>query len=201
MMPYADAEDSRKVEAQRRHRERLRETPCSHPGCDTGQDQLGLCGMHARRKRLGQEMDPPNQRPPVGDQCDFPGCDKPVRATGLCAGHWTQKGRGYELRPIYVPLTPEGRKKRNSEIQLERHYRSGGHIPKGLKVTLWNRQSGNCGICAGPLNGKLHIDHVMPIKLGGTNDVRNLQLAHATCNLAKGAKHPIEFAQARGALL
>ena len=88
-MRYADAEARR--DARHRHRERLRQTPCSHPGCGKGQDQLGLCSMHARRKRLGQDMDAPNHRPPVADHCAFDGCNKPVRAKGLCAGHWTQR--------------------------------------------------------------------------------------------------------------
>ena len=106
-----------------------------------------------------------------------------------------------DLRPIYIPLSPEGRKKRNAEMQLERHYRSGGKIPKGLKEILRERQNGRCGICYRPLGGKVPIDHYISIKLGGTNDPRNLQLVHQPCNLAKGAMHPVEFAQKCGTLL
>ena len=198
-MPYADAE--KRQQARRRSREKLRRKPCSHPGCNSCQDQHGLCSMHARRKRLGQDMDAPNQRSPVGDQCEFPGCEKAVLAKGLCAGHCTQRRRGYKLTPIRVPLSPEGRRKRNAEMQQERRYKVGGHVPKGLKEKLRQRQKGRCGICLFPLRGMLHIDHILPVKLGGTNNPKNLQLSHRDCNLSKGATHPADYAQSIGRLL
>jgi 5-methylcytosine-specific restriction endonuclease McrA len=33
----------------------------------------------------------------------------------------------------------------------------------------------------------LHVDHYLPLALGGSNAASNLRLMHATCNLAKGA--------------
>ena len=34
-------------------------------------------------------------------------------------------------------------------------------------------------------DGDLHIDHIVPVSLGGPNDDFNLQLTHASCNLSK----------------
>ena len=41
----------------------------------------------------------------------------------------------------------------------------------------------------------------MPLALGGKHEDENLQLLCATCNLSKGAKHPIAFMQSKGRLL
>lgn len=37
---------------------------------------------------------------------------------------------------------------------------------------------------------KFHVDHIMPVKLGGSNHPENLQLLCAKCNLAKSSIHP-----------
>lgn len=48
---------------------------------------------------------------------------------------------------------------------------------------------------------KYHIDHIVPIKLGGDNSKLNIQILCPTCNMRKNAKHPIKFAQENGLLL
>lgn len=60
--------------------------------------------------------------------------------------------------------------------------------------------------CAGPhckrhIGRGYHVDHVMPLALGGTNWISNIQLLCPTCNMKKHAKHPIEWAQQNGMLL
>lgn len=65
-------------------------------------------------------------------------------------------------------------------------------IATGEYDILYELQSGYCPICSDPLpkdykNGKLvHVDHKKPISHGGTNDLDNLQLTCAFCNLSKG---------------
>lgn len=72
----------------------------------------------------------------------------------------------------------------------------------GAEVTsLFRKQRGFCAICTSDLLTKFHRDHIVPLKLGGTNFIQNIQLLCQPCNSAKGAKHPIAFMQERGFLL
>lgn len=54
-------------------------------------------------------------------------------------------------------------------------------------------QKGLCALCAKPLLKVFHVDHIVPLSRGGTNDPNNIQLTHPRCNLSKGAKLPHEF--------
>lgn len=78
---------------------------------------------------------------------------------------------------------------------------SGGKISKDLVQRLYKLQQGKCPCCKNPLNNDYHLDHVIPLSLGGTNDDLNMQLLRSICNLQKNAKHPIDFMQSRGYLL
>lgn len=59
-----------------------------------------------------------------------------------------------------------------------------------------------CAYCKTNLRkGKKHLDHIQPLFRGGSCDRSNLQYLCVPCNLSKGHKDPIEFAQSRGLLL
>lgn len=62
-------------------------------------------------------------------------------------------------------------------------------------------QGGKCGSCRVRLRSKYHVDHIMPLAKGGSNDRRNLQILCAGCNQRKSAKDPIEFMREQGRLL
>jgi 5-methylcytosine-specific restriction endonuclease McrA len=68
---------------------------------------------------------------------------------------------------------------------------------------LMTKQRGKCAHswCRKSLKNGHHVDHVLPLALGGSNDRSNLQLLCESCNCSKGAKHPIQFAQQHGLLL
>ena len=77
----------------------------------------------------------------------------------------------------------------------------GGRLSSGLAKRLLKLQRGKCACCGEPLGTDYHMDHIMPLALGGTNTDSNIQLLRAKCNLQKHAKHPVEFMQERGFLL
>lgn len=63
------------------------------------------------------------------------------------------------------------------------------------------KQKYRCANCECDISEKHHIDHIQPLSKGGRNDIRNLQILCPACNLEKGAKDPIDWAQDNGRLL
>ena len=76
-----------------------------------------------------------------------------------------------------------------------------GTLSRGLSKKLFALQKGKCPCCGLPLGDDYHMDHEMPLALGGSNTDDNMQLLRKTCNLQKHAKHPVDFMQERGFLL
>jgi HNH endonuclease len=63
------------------------------------------------------------------------------------------------------------------------------HLPTQLRITIIERDGLVCGLCRGEVEpGDVHIDHIHPVSLGGTDDPDNLQVTHSICNLIKGAR-------------
>ena len=62
-------------------------------------------------------------------------------------------------------------------------------------------QGHKCACCGVNTKSKFHVDHIMPLVLGGTNDASNLQILCPTCNNQKYSKHPVDFMQDKGFLL
>jgi 5-methylcytosine-specific restriction endonuclease McrA len=56
-------------------------------------------------------------------------------------------------------------------------------------------------LCRASIRSGWHEDHIMPIALGGSDWIRNIQLLCAPCNQSKHARHPVEWAQSLGLLL
>jgi 5-methylcytosine-specific restriction endonuclease McrA len=96
--------------------------------------------------------------------------------------------------PEYVAAKTSRRRAR--EFRAE-----GAHTASDLKAIL-ARQNNCCVYCDADFAavGK-HLDHILPLILGGSNDPENLQYLCPPCNLAKGAKHPHDFAIERGITL
>jgi len=91
----------------------------------------------------------------------------------------------------------ERRANRRAQLQS-----SGKRLSRGLVKKLHALQKGMCACCGRPLGDDYHVDHIMPLALGGANEDANIQLLRAECNNLKRAKHPIDFMQKeRGMLL
>lgn len=80
----------------------------------------------------------------------------------------------------------------------------GHHTAADVRALLDNQQ-GFCANCKAKLfksgKQKFHVDHIMPLALGGSNWPANLQCLCPRCNMSKGAKHPDEWAKQQGRLL
>jgi hypothetical protein len=66
--------------------------------------------------------------------------------------------------------------------------------PAWLRRALMFRDKGHCALCLSDISGIVaiteegyHVDHIVPLERGGTNDPTNLQLLCEPCNLKKAA--------------
>lgn len=77
----------------------------------------------------------------------------------------------------------------------------GTHNYLDIKALILSQKS-KCKYCEAELIltgcGKYHVDHRMPLKLGGSNSSENLQLLCKTCNLKKGAIDPDKYEERIG---
>lgn len=66
--------------------------------------------------------------------------------------------------------------------------RKRGRFPKSTIRALLEQQERACLYCYTPFKtDEYHIDHFVPLALGGTNSITNLCLACSKCNRRKGA--------------
>lgn len=78
---------------------------------------------------------------------------------------------------------------------------NGGRLSSDIVKKLLILQRGKCACCGAPLGKNFHLDHIVPLALGGSNTDNNMQLLKQKCNLRKDAKNPIDFMQGKGFLL
>ena len=110
------------------------------------------------------------------------------------------KDRANENRKAWYAKNPDA-------MRIQAHNRrarkrsNGGALSANLSAKLFKLQRGKCACCKRPLGDDYHMDHIMPIALGGSNTDDNMQLLTATCNQEKWKKHPVDFMQQRGFLI
>ena len=76
-------------------------------------------------------------------------------------------------------------------LQKARNVRMGGAKPHRWWPELAERQGGKCVLCGKALllkSDAIHVDHIIPVSLGGPTELWNLQAVHRSCNLSKGNK-------------
>lgn len=79
---------------------------------------------------------------------------------------------------------------------------NGGSHTYGQAKNLLANQNYKCINCDCCLKkNKKHLDHIMPLCLGGTSNIDNMQWLCSACNLSKKDKDPIIWAQKNGRLL
>ncbi len=102
--------------------------------------------------------------------------------------------KAYRSTPEYKAVNQNNRTKKKERLA------GNGRLSQGLAAKLFALQKGKCACCRLPLGDNYHLDHIMPLALGGANEDWNIQLLRQRCNNQKHAKHPIDFMQSRGLL-
>ena len=79
-----------------------------------------------------------------------------------------------------------------------------GVVSLYIERSLLEKQKSRCAApwCRKSLgrHGTWHLDHIVPLKLGGLHDDANLQILCVTCNLKKNAQHPDDWQKEHGML-
>lgn len=105
-----------------------------------------------------------------------------------------------EKRRLYEACHLQDKARRQRERRARKRNAEGKHTSADVD-NQYKRQNGKCywGVRANPecaisLKNGYHVDHVVPLALGGSNGPENLVLACPSCNQRKGSKHPVDFA-------
>lgn len=75
-----------------------------------------------------------------------------------------------------------------------------GKLSVDLADRLFKLQRGKCPCCKRALGKDFHMDHKVPLALGGKNIDANIQLLRAECNMKKSKLDPVDFMQSKGFL-
>jgi len=115
---------------------------------------------------------------------------------------WQSKNRDKVRAAVkkWQQLNPDAVKSINHNRRA-REKQATGRLSPDLSMRLFALQKGLCVCCKKPLGDDYHMDHIMPLALGGSNTDDNIQLLRAKCNNQKYKKHPIDFMRERGYLL
>lgn len=71
--------------------------------------------------------------------------------------------------------------------------KAGANFEPFSKALVWKRDSGICLVCNQPADPtNWHLDHVVPISLGGSHEWANVAVAHPRCNMEKWRHDPRE---------
>lgn len=68
------------------------------------------------------------------------------------------------------------------------------HIPKSLRLDVYNKYSGHCGYCGCEIEMKgMQVDHIKSVNRGGDNTFQNLMPSCRMCNYYKHTYSLEEF--------
>lgn len=108
--------------------------------------------------------------------------------------------RARELGRKKVLANPEVYRTYKRNYKARKKAATGSHSAADIREIFF-AQRGKCGYCRIKVGKKYHVDHIVALVKGGSNNRRNLQILCGPCNNGKSAKDPIDFAQSRGMLL
>lgn len=115
---------------------------------------------------------------------------------------------GIKPRVMLADLSDDERRKRRAEAKavyrrnrkLKERSVDGSHTAEEVRA-IHAAQRYKCAICRVSTKNHMHVDHIRPLALGGSNFAENLQILCPACNMRKAAKDPVVAMQEVGFLL
>jgi 5-methylcytosine-specific restriction endonuclease McrA len=116
---------------------------------------------------------------------------------GSTAAYWkyyNSKNREYSKKRTreWVERHPDKKRALDRTRKAAKKNAEGKHTAEDVRA-IYDSQGGLCVYCEVDLSEGYHVDHIMPLALGGSNWPDNLQCLCPTCNMSKGAKHPDDW--------
>lgn len=169
---------------------------CKKCSCDTERYLSGGCKVCVRAKNTAWAMankDAINARSRVWNSTNA----TKKRATN--AAYRSTQQEQINLRRKSTRQSNPALEIIKSAVRRARKLASPGTLSKGVIAMLLTSQNNCCACCGAALNGVYHLDHIMPLSLGGANCDDNVQLLLPKCNLQKYNTHPAKFLARRAA--
>ena len=111
-------------------------------------------------------------------------------------------GEYYRYKPYnpkYYSSDESKAKKRARDLKRRVMIKGNGdfEITNIVIKDILDSSSGKCAYCGKDCEGNYHIDHILPVSRGGSNDRENLCLSCPNCNWSKNDKTAEEFMEYR----
>jgi 5-methylcytosine-specific restriction endonuclease McrA len=89
--------------------------------------------------------------------------------------------------PLFIELVT-GEKPTDELVNAVTRKRRGPRLEQNELTALEGLQLFRCALCGDPLKGggQTHVDHIIPVALGGESKMENYQLLCSNCNIGKG---------------
>ncbi len=116
--------------------------------------------------------------------------------------NWYAKPENSEKRALYArrdrekfgkrSKDPEGARADQANMRAKKWGAEGSYTRDELKALLIN-QYYRCAECNKKVDGKYEADHKIPLKIGGTNFIGNIQILCLKCNRCKSCLNPKDW--------
>lgn len=163
----------------------LHQRLCEIQGCRRKHKALGLCLNHYMQWL--RYYNPHRALLTKNRFCSTPNCGRMHEAKGLCKKCYVRSRSRLQHIISYkysYYTSDDGKAKANITMNIRRTKSKLTDITVPWLVLL-RKTTKTCAICNQVLEGKVHLDHIKPIAIGGTHTKNNVRYVHGTCNLRR----------------
>lgn len=108
------------------------------------------------------------------------------------------ESRKEELATYYREYRQRNKERKDAQSRTRKARKrdaEGEHTAEEV-MQMYEDQDGLCAYCERELNGEFHVEHMIPLCRGGSNDWSNLAISCPECNMRKRDKTAVEFMEA-----